>query len=245
MANVPLIPFKRPEPQVFTKREEAKRQELLKAAQAAAKPPPKKKKKGKSMSAKKKAKQAPVFTYQNTENMDDKPEIVQFAWAFLSAMDPEGELFVNDKALVIHQGDYADEKAAAKKGEGTDPDTRRPKALGFDEDQQAIVERYAVPDAREEDDEGNIVESSIVGVVFTPYQLIEAVAAMAYAQGRKDEKGKVTSVLTEAADSVDGDEDDDWDPDDDEDEPFDDEEDDDMDVLDEDEEYDEEDDEDD
>jgi len=258
MANVPLIPFKRPEPKVFAKREEAKSKELLRAAQAAAKHFTKPKQKVKSMSAKTKPK-AQAFEYQNTERIEDKPEVVQFAWQILSTMDPDGELFVNDKALVILQGAYKEEAAAAKENKSlVHPDTRRAETLGFDEDQIELLQRYAVPDAREEDEEGNIVEESIVGVVFTPYQLIEAVYELAYSEGLKEERRKVTSVLTEAAE--DADDEDDWDPDEDEDEDEDDSEeedsdeddseddedfdDDDMDVIDEDEEYDEEEDDD-
>lgn len=232
--TVPLIPFRRPEPQVFLKRAEAKIQEAAKAAALAAASPPKKKKR-KSVPAKK-----PVhstFTYENTENIATKSKGVQFAWAILSKMDPEGDLFVTDRALVIVDGQYAEEKAAflATK-EGVNPDSRRVGALKFDDEQLKQILRFAIPDAREEDAKGEIVPSSIAGVVFTPYQLIEMVFDLAYKQGQADEKRKVTAVLSAAASDDDDDDDDSFDEDEDlEDEDLDDDDDDDL-VDDEDEE---------
>jgi len=178
-------------------------------------------KKGKQM-AKTKAASVP-FEVHNTENMDDKPKNVQRLWAILSKMDPEGELFVNDKGIVML--------------EGQGPNDRTPKALGFTAKETDLLRPWGIADSPEED---NIELAT--GVLFSMYQLVE----LAYELGRQDESGEVTRSLVDAA-VGDDDEDDDYEDDedgedDDDDEDFDD---DDLVVIDEDEDYDPDDDEDD
>lgn len=200
MAKVPLIPSTRPRPKVLMTRGKAPRQKKAEAT-----------KKGTQM-AKTKAKTVP-FEVHNTENIEDKPKNIQRLWAILSKMDPEGELFVNDKGIVMLEGDG--------------PDDRTPKALGFTAKESDLLRPWGIADSPEED---NIELAT--GVLFSMYQLVE----LAYELGRQDESGEVTRSLVDAA-VGDDDEDDDYegeeDDNDDDDEDFDD---DDLEVIDEDEE---------
>ena len=222
MAKVPLIPFQRPEPQVFQKPKVAVSSDSKSSKPAKAK----KKKKAKGM-AKTKAK--PQFEAKNSEDITSKPKAVQRLWRILSKMDEAGTLFVNDVGVIGFEGDV--------------PDDRTPDVLGLKPDEVKLLRPWAVLDGPEADD-----PETATGVLLTTYQIVE----LAYAMGKQDEHSATTKNLTAAVPAAEGsgdedDEDDEFDPDDaegdDEDEEFDEDDDDEMDVVDEDE-YDEDDDDD-
>jgi len=129
-------------------------------------------------------KATPKFEAKNTEDMTKKPEGVQRLWAVLSHMDPEGDLFVNDKGIIGFDGDV--------------PNSRTPKALKLTKDEVALLRPYAIYDAPSPDD-----RNSATGVVLTTYQLVE----IAYELGAKAERAKVTNSLTAAASDDEDDED--------------------------------------
>ena len=171
MTNVPLIPFKRPVPQVLLKNTPI----------APVKPVPKKK--GTSM-ATKKPKTVPKFEATNTEDITKKPVNVQKMWQILSKMDPDGDLFVDDKAIVILEG------------EG--PAGRAPKDLKLTDEELALIRPYGVYDGPDPD-----TQETATGIIFTVFYMVEA----AYALGAQDEAARLTKSLTDAASDVVDDED--------------------------------------
>lgn len=138
------------------------------------------------------------FTVTNTEDITKKPEAVQRLWRLLSKMDPEGDLWVNNKGIVAIAGSTAKDS----------PD-RTPKALKLDEDDTETVASFAICDGPEAD---NV--DLATGVIFTVYQMIE----IAFAAGVQFEAERLNKAITAAANKP-GDDDDDAD-----DEEFDDEE---------------------
>ena len=141
------------------------------------------------------------FQYSNTEYLSDKTALIQKYWKIISKMDPNGDLFTSDHGMVIVDGEYPDSESA---------DSRRPEALGLTEDDMEVIEKFAIPDATEEDREGKIVPSSVVGVVFTMYQMVEAMYHEAFAAGELSAKSKITDALVSSVPEDDEDLDDDY-----------------------------------
>lgn len=201
MSHVPLIPFQRPTPQVFLRPEPR-----IKTAKAVK---PKKQKKAKMVTTKKKSKHA--FEATNTDDAKQMPPDVRRLWSILDRMDPAGDIFVNDKGILILDG------------EG--PDERRPASLKLKTADVDLLRSFAILDGPKAND-----PETATGIIFTQYQMIQ----MAYELGRQAEQRKVASDFTKVAATpppVAGDYDEEEDED--EDEEFDDDED--MDVIDEDE----------
>jgi hypothetical protein len=197
MSHVPLIPFQRPVPQAFL------RPALSGKSAKVAKP--KKQKKVKMAVSKKKAR----FEATNTDDIKQMPSDVQRLWRILERMDPEGDIFVNDKGILVLDG------------EG--PDERRPEAIKLRKDDTDLLKSYAVLDGPKAND-----PETATGLIFTQFQMIQ----LAYELGRQAEQRKVATDFKKAITSPPpvGDYDEDEDDEDDEDEEFDD----DMDVVDED-----------
>jgi hypothetical protein len=167
------------------------------------------------------------FTYENNVREDEKDDFVRLGWSILEKMDPEGDLFVTDKGLVVLQG--------------AGPDDRRINVLGFDEEEIGYIEQFAIPDATEADENDNPIPESITGVIFTTYNLIEVISEVAYQSGYeagKAERGdKITEVLTEATKDDDDDDEYEYEEEEDGEETIEDEEEYDESSFDEDEEY--------
>ena len=195
MSHVPLVPFQRPMPQAFL------RPTLpIKAAKAAK---PNKQKKAKMVSTKKKAR----FEATNTDDAKQMPADVQRLWKVLDRMDPEGDIFVNDKGILILDG------------EG--PEDRTPQALKMKKEDTDLLRSYAVLDGPRAND-----PETATGLIFSQYQMIQ----LAYELGRQAEQRKVAADFKKAVSSptpVVGNEDED----DEDDEDFDEDE---MDVIEED-----------
>lgn len=176
----------------------------IKAAKAAK---PKKQKKVKMVTTKKKHR----FEATNTDDAKQMPADVQRLWRILERMDPDGDVFVNDKGILIMDG------------EG--PDERTPQALKLKKDDTDLLRSYAVLDGPKAND-----PETATGIIFTQFQMIQ----LAYELGRQAEQRKVASDFKKAvvaSPPIAGDYDEDEDDEEDDDEEFDD---DDMDVVDED-----------
>lgn len=177
MTNVPLIPSKRPVPQVLLRTPTS-------STTVVPPVPPVSRKKGTKMATKKKS--APAkFEAFNTEDITKKPVSVQKLWQMLDKMDPDGDLFTDDKALIVLDG------------EG--PEGRGVKDLKLTPEEIALIRPYGVYDGPEPDN-----QETATGVVFTVFYMVE----LAYALGARDEAAKVTSALTSAASDVEDDDED-------------------------------------
>lgn len=164
MTKVPLIPFKRPVPQV-----------LLRPSTSAAQP-------GKQQTKKESMSKKHKFQAKNVEDVTKKPKAIRRLWEVLSKMDPSGDLWVNDKGIVVIAGDG--------------PKERTLDALKFDGQEKSLLSEYGIYDSPEPDN-----AETAKGVILTVYQLLE----LAYAMGAEDQANEATSALTSAADG-DGDE---------------------------------------
>jgi hypothetical protein len=156
MSHVPLIPFQRPVPQVFLRPES-----LPKSAKTAL---PNKQKKAKMVSTKKKTR----FEATNTDDIKRMPADVQRLWRILERQDPDGEVFVNDKGIILIDG------------EG--PEDRTPEALGLRKEDTELLRSYSVLDGPKAND-----PETATGLLFTQYQMIQ----LAYELGRQAEQRKV------------------------------------------------------
>lgn len=128
------------------------------------------------------------FNVTNVEDITKKPPAVQRLWKLLSKMDPEGDLWVNDKGIIAVAGSTA--KNAPE---------RTPKALKLDEEDTETVASFAICDGPEPDN-----AELATGVIFTVYQMIE----IAFAAGTQFEAERLNKAITAAA-SKPGDDDDD------------------------------------
>lgn len=216
MSKVPLIPFRRPEPQVFQKRD--------KPADTKPKAKKAKKKKGVGMGATNKKQKKPVFQASNSEDIGTKPKAVQRLWKILSKMDEEGTLFVNDEGIVGFDGEY--------------PEERSPEALGLTAQEVKLLRPWAVFDGPEPDD-----QETATGVILTTYQLVELAYAMGKQAEHTSTTRALTEAAEPVEEDGEEEDEEEWDPDDDEEDgeegEEEEEEDEEMEVIDEDE-YDEE-----
>jgi hypothetical protein len=128
------------------------------------------------------------FKVTNVEDITKKPPAVQRLWRLLSKMDPEGDLWVDNKGIIAIAGDTA-----------KDSPTRTPKALKLDEEDTETVASFAICDGPEPDN-----AELATGVIFTVYQMIE----IAFAAGVQFESERLTGAITAAANKP-GEEDDD------------------------------------
>jgi hypothetical protein len=177
--TVPLIPFKRPVPKIFVRR-------------VSGSPPLETKntrKKRKQIMAKAK------FNVTNVEDITKKPQAVQRLWKLLSKMDPEGDLWVNDKGIIAVAGDTA-----------KDAPERTPKALKLDSEDIETIAAFAICDGPEPDN-----AELATGVIFTVYQMVE----IAFAAGVQFESERLTGAITAAANKPSADDEDEDDEDED------------------------------
>ena len=129
------------------------------------------------------------FKVTNVEDITKKPLAVQRLWRLLSKMDPEGDLWVDNKGIIAIAGDTA-----------KDSPTRTPKALKLDEEDTETVASFAICDGPEADN-----AELATGVIFTMYQLVE----IAFAAGVQFESDRLTGAITAAANKPGEDDDDD------------------------------------
>jgi hypothetical protein len=162
--KVPLIPFQRPVPAV-----------LSKAVSKA----------GTTTTTRKPVMPKAKFQVFNVEDISKKPKGVQALWHLLSKMDPTGDLWTDDKAIVAVDGATA--KGAPK---------RTIAALGLTDEEKEMVEGFAIVDGPEPD---NVEKAT--GVIFTPYQIVE----IAFALGVKFESDRLTGAMAAAVPSDDDD----------------------------------------
>lgn len=134
------------------------------------------------------------FTATNIEDITKKPEAVKRIWKLLSKMDPNGELWVDDKGIIAVAGSTAKDAPA-----------RTPKALGLDPEDVEMVSGFGIYDGPEPDN-----AETATGVIFTVYQLVE----FAFAAGVQFEATRLTKAMTAAATKP-GEDDEDFDDDDD------------------------------
>lgn len=120
------------------------------------------------------------FTATNVEDITKKPQEVQALWKFLSKMDPEGDLWTANLAIVAVSGQ------ATK-----DAPERTPAKLKLDAGEIELVTGFAIYDGPEPDD-----AETATGLIFTPYQLIE----VAFAAGVRAEAARFTKAMAAAAD---------------------------------------------
>lgn len=135
---------------------------------------------------------SPKFVAHNVEDITKKPAPVQALWKLLSQMDPDGDLWVNDKGIIALAGQTADE---AK--------DRTPKALKLSPDEINWITNFAVYDSPEPDN-----GEHATGLLFTMYQLAE----LAFSLGTQWEAARITKAVVKAADGN-GEEDEDEDED--------------------------------
>jgi hypothetical protein len=129
------------------------------------------------------------FNVTNVEDITKKPQAVQRLWKLLSKMDPEGDLWVNDKGIIAVAGDTA-----------KDAPERTPKALKLDSEDTETVAAFAICDGPEPDN-----AELATGVIFTVYQMVE----IAFAAGVQFESARLTGAITAAANKPSEDDDDD------------------------------------
>jgi hypothetical protein len=128
----------------------------------------------------------PKFVVTNSDDPAKKPPELQKLWTILSKMDPEAELFVDNKALIGFEGKV--------------PKGRTPKDLKFTEAETALLRPFGVVDGPDADN-----PETATGIVLSMYQLVEA----AYVMGMQAEAVKQTVALAAAADEPVDDDDDD------------------------------------
>lgn len=136
----------------------------------------------------------PKFTVMNTEDITKKPEQVQMLWRLMSKMDPNGDLWTDNKAIIALDGQTA-----------ADAPDRTVGALKLAKDEAELVKGFGIVDGPEAD---NVATAT--GVIFTPYQMIE----IAFALGVQFEAERLTKTMNDAAtedleDESEGDDDDD------------------------------------
>lgn len=119
------------------------------------------------------------FNATNIEDITKKPAPVQRLWKLLSKMDPEGDLWVDNKGIIALAGTTS-----------KDAPERTPKALKLDEEDTETVASFAIYDGPEPDN-----AELATGLIFTVYQLVE----VAFAMGAQFESERVTKAITAAA----------------------------------------------
>jgi hypothetical protein len=170
--KVQLIPYQRPVPNILMR---STAHEELKNT-----------KKRKPMATKAK------LTATNVEDITKKPPAVQRLWNLLSKMDPDGDLWIDNKGIIACAGSTA-----------KDAPDRTAKALKLNEDDTEIVASFAIYDGPEPDS-----QDLATGLIFTVYQLVE----IAFAMGVQFESERVTKAITAAA-AKPGDDDEEFDED--------------------------------
>lgn len=182
MMKVPLIPYQRPVPKILLRSVPQKEPETTAN-----------KKRNPAAMVTKAAKHK--FTATNIEDITKKPEPVQKLWHLLAKLDPNGDLWTDNKGIVAVDGSTAKDS----------PD-RTPKALKLNAEDTETVTSFAIYDGPEPDD-----AKLATGLIFTVYQLVE----VAFAAGIQYEAARLTSAMTAAANGpVDEDEDDEFDDED-------------------------------
>jgi hypothetical protein len=132
------------------------------------------------------------LTATNVEDITKKPPSVQRLWKLLSKMDPDGDLWIDNKGIIAFAGSTA-----------KDAPERTAKALKLDEDDTELVSSFAIYDGPEPDS-----QDLATGLIFTVYQLVE----IAFAMGVQFESERVTKAIAAAATKP-GDDDDEFDED--------------------------------
>jgi hypothetical protein len=117
------------------------------------------------------------FHAKNVEDVTKKPAAIRRLWEILSKMDPDGDLWVNDKGIVVVAGGG--------------PKERTLDALKFTGPDKTLLSEYGVYDSPEPDN-----GETANGVILTVYQLLE----IAYAKGAEDAALAASTGVTDAAD---------------------------------------------
>lgn len=129
------------------------------------------------------------FTATNIEDITKKPEPVQKLWHFLAKLDPNGDLWTDNKGIVAIDGSTAKESPE-----------RTPKALKLNAEDTETATSFAIYDGPEPDN-----AKLATGLIFTVYQLVE----VAFAAGIQYEAARLTNAMTAAATKPGDDDDDD------------------------------------
>ncbi len=122
---------------------------------------------------------------ENVEDITKKPAGVRRLWQVASAMDPNGDLFTDDKALVVIAGQG--------------PAGRGIEDLSLPAELKRQLTRYGIYDGAEPDE-----PKTAKGVIFTVYQLLE----MAFWEGVQHQTEMVDKAIVNAARDEDPDEED-------------------------------------
>ncbi len=112
----------------------------------------------------------PRFEATNTDDIKHMPSDVRRLWQIMEKQDPNGDVFVNDVAIIVLEG------------EG--PKDRTPQGLKLLSDDVALLRPFGVLDGPKAND-----PETAVGVIFTPFQMVQ----LAYELGRQAEQRKVAS----------------------------------------------------